>query len=99
MSKIINISLDLNKIDKTKIVNHANGAKYLNLVVDELPNTDQFGNTHSVYHQQSKEERTAKVKRVYLGNGKLFDFSNRSQQPAPKTPLAQNVNAKDDLPF
>ena len=98
MSKVITCSIDLNKIDKTKIKPHANGAKYYSFVVDENQTPDKFGNTHSVYDNQTKEERAAKVKKNYLGNGKVFEFGTRpATQTAPQTnPSPETI---DDLPF
>lgn len=68
--KIINVSIDLNRIDKSKIKNHTNGAKYyaMTLLINDEP--DQYGNDVAVIDTQSKEEREAKEKRNYLGNGK-----------------------------
>lgn len=56
---MINISIDLKKVNKAKIKEHTNGAKYYNLVVDQKKEPDQYGNTHTVYEQQTKEEHPA----------------------------------------
>lgn len=98
MSSIINISIDLNKIDKSKIKTHTNGAKYYSLTVDRKKEPDQYGNTHSVYDTQSKEERTAKTNKSFLGSGKEFVFN---QQATTTPPPPQNTAPEtiDDLPF
>jgi hypothetical protein len=69
MSKLLTGSIDLNKIDKTKIVStdkngnpFENGAKYLNVVVWLNDEADQYGNNASIQISQSKEERDAGVK-------------------------------------
>jgi hypothetical protein len=69
--QIIAGSIDLNKIDKTRIKEHANGALYydINIIVNDEP--DKFGQHASIAQGQTKEEREAKVPRVYLGNGKI----------------------------
>ena len=60
MNSIINLSINLDKIDKSKIVTGKKG-KYLNLTVgSNRDGEDQFGNTHYVFQSQSKEEREAK---------------------------------------
>lgn len=95
MSSIINVSINLDKIDKSKIIAGKKG-KYLNLTVGANRNgEDQFGNTHYVAISQTKEEREAKAPKVYLGNGKEFVF-NEGNGPAPAPATAGNDG---DLPF
>ena len=102
---MIVVSIDLTKIDKSKIVEGKNGQKYYSLVVDELRTPDKFNNTHTVYQNQTKEERTDKVAKVYIGNGKEFKFNQQSapqqqvQQSAPQTNPLHSQQAVDDLPF
>lgn len=102
---MINISIDLSKIDKTRIKEGKNGAKYFNLTVDEKKTADQFGNTHTVYQTPTKEEREAKKDKVYLGSGKEFKFNNStattSQMPsaAPVQAVYNNQPDLQDLPF
>ena len=100
MSKLLTGSIDLNKIDKTKIVAtdkngkpFENGAKYLNVVVwinDEL---DNYGNNASIQISQSKEEREAGVKATYIGN--LKEPQSRTNEPTS----ARSASVADDLPF
>lgn len=98
---IINASIDLTKIDKSKIVTtdkngqpFKNGGKYLNVSIFVNDQPDQFGNDASIAINQSKEEREAGEKRVYLGNGKIV-----GGKPAAPTPAQQAPAANDDLPF
>ena len=90
-TSIINIGITLSEIPKEKIINHSNGKKYLNLTVTAMRQADEYGNTHTVYVQQSKEEREAKVDRVYLGKGKEFIFGNKQVSTA--------VSEEDDNDF
>jgi len=106
---MINISIDLTKIDKSRIKEHKNGSKYYNLTVDEKREPDQFGNTHTVYQTPTKEEREAKAPKVYIGSGKEFKFNNQQQTaPAQQAQPSNYNNAPaftpnpetiDDLPF
>lgn len=96
---IINASIDLTKIDKSKIVTtdkngqpFKNGGKYLNVSIFVNDQPDQFGNDASIAINQSKEEREAGEKRVYLGNGKIVGGK-------PAAPAQQAPAANDDLPF
>lgn len=88
---MINISINLSKIPKDKIIDGKKG-KYLNITVSELRTPDQYGNTHSVYVSQSKEERA--TNKVYLGSGKAVVFNSQVQNNIPASP-----ESVDDLPF
>jgi hypothetical protein len=97
---IINASIDLTKIDKSKINNHANGAKYLSISIFINDEPDKYGNNVSIALAQTKEEREAKQNRVYLGNGKTVGAA-----PAPVSAAAPIQTGppptipEDDLPF
>ena len=100
MSKLLTGSIDLNKIDKTKIVStdkngkpFENGAKYLNVVVWINDEADQYGNNASIQISQSKEERDAGVKATYIGN--LKEPQSRNNEPTS----ARNASVEDTLPF
>ena len=67
MSNIVNASLDLTKIEKSKIIKGKKGS-YINMTMFINDENDQFGNNASVIISQTKEEREAKTPRVYLGN-------------------------------
>jgi hypothetical protein len=76
----------------------------MGITVNDEP--DQFGNQGPVCVDQSKEEREAKVAKVYLGNCKVvwtngtFPEPNRDNQPAPQANhKPQAVAADPDLPF
>jgi hypothetical protein len=80
---MINISICLSDIPKEAITtSKTNGKKYLSLIVDERKEKDNYGNTHSVALSQTKEQREAKEKKVYLGNGKEYIFGGQKQQPS-----------------
>jgi len=99
---MITISIDISKIDKSRIKEGKNGAKYYNLTVDKKQAPDQFGNDHTVYQTPTKEEREAKASKVYLGSGKELVFNTNRQQSAPEPqsnqalPIPEDVS---DLPF
>ena len=102
MSKLLTGSIDLNKIDRSKIVStnkdgkpFENGAKYLNVVIWINDEADQYGNNASIQISQSKEEREAGAKSIYIGN--LKEPQSRNNEPTS----AKNAQATDDnqLPF
>lgn len=97
MSKIIAASIDLAKLDKTRIVEGKNGAKYYNITIMCNDTKDQYGNDVAIQTGLTKEERAAGTKATYVGNGKTV-FTSPS--PAPSTTThTTNPNDIDDLPF
>ena len=78
MSKIIAASIDLTKLDKSRIKPGKNGAEYydISIILNDQPN--QYGQDASITTGQTKEERAAKVKATYIGNGKTVYDSNNS---------------------
>ena len=104
MASIIKGSINLNNIDKSKIIIGKKG-KYLPITVTINDEVDQFGNQGPIVVAQSKEEREAKTAKVYLGNvqvvwtnGENVAVAPRQDNPAPATPPKQE-NVVDDLPF
>ena len=103
-SKMLVGSIDLKKIDKTKIVTtdkngqlFANGAKYYNIVVWVNDEVDQYGNIASVQESLTKEEREGGAKANYIGNLKNIQAQDLSEN---KTQSNENTTeAEDDLPF
>jgi len=97
MAELINISINLSKVFKDRIINGDKG-KYLNLTIAVNDEKDKFGNDVSCWQGQTKEQRESGEKKNYLGNGKVFWQSNFEQQPTNTT--AQNTeDTDDDLPF
>lgn len=101
MSEIINGSICLSDIDKSKIINHSNGKKYLNICVAPRMNVDAYGNTHTIYISQSKEERERKDNKCYIGSGKEFVFNSNPNlnTQEPHSAPSSNNDEIDDLPF
>ena len=102
MALILAASINLNEIPKDKIIIGKKG-KYLPISITLNDELDQFGNQGPVIVSQSKEERTAKEAKTYLGNVKLVwtngevkKFDNPQGQQAAPAPAAA---IEDDLPF
>ena len=105
MASIIRASINLNNVDKTKIINGKKG-KYLPIVVTLNDEVDQFGNNGPITIAQSKEEREAKEAKTYLGNvqvvwtnGDNVAAAPREGQPQQAAPAQSFVAQDDDLPF
>jgi len=104
MASIVNFSIDLTKIPKDKIIDGKKG-KYLPITLTLNDEVDQFGNNGPVIVAQSKEEREAKVGKVYLGNATVAWTNGQNVEPAPREGQPQQRQAAPapvediDLPF
>lgn len=102
MSKLISIKIAVFKIDKNRLFKGEKGT-YLDadLWINDTP--DKFGNDASVSMTQTKEERTSKKPKIYIGNGKKV-LGWEGEQPAPK-PAATRYEGRtrddngDYIPF
>jgi|TARA_R110000787_G_scaffold38138_2_gene96334 hypothetical protein len=102
MASIINTSINLNNIDKDKIIVGKKG-KYLPISITINDDVDQFGNQGPVVISQSKEEREAKVAKVYLGNVQVVWTNGENVATAPRkdapAPQVEKSKVEEDLPF
>jgi beta-xylosidase len=94
MSAIINASIDLSKIDSSRIF-EKDGRKWLSLSISVNDETN-YGNNVGISIAQSKEEREAKQPKTYLGNGKVV-WNSGTIVNAEKQ--EQEVDTSKDLPF
>jgi len=103
MAQIISASIDLAKIDPAKIVRTEKGGKFYNIEIIVNDQANKFGQNVSIATSQNKEQRAAKEKKSYIGNGKTVWKSESV------TGVNQHANASehhendsvssDDLPF
>jgi hypothetical protein len=83
--------LDLTKIDKSKLFkSEKTGAIYLDLLMIESPN-NQYGQSHMIVQDVSKEDREKGIKGAILGNAKELV----KQESTTTSTKVQD----DDLPF
>jgi hypothetical protein len=97
MSAIINFSLNLDKLDKGKVIKGAKG-NYYNVTLSVNDEVSQYGHNASLFDTQTKEERTAKSERNYIGNGKVM-WTDGNISAATAVTKKSSVSADDDLPF
>ena len=107
MASIIKTSINLDQIDKSKIYVGKKG-KYLPVTITLNDELDNFGNNGPIIIEQSKEEREAKLPKVYLGNVKVV-WNNGNNVAVPPRDDAQGnggfqaagtpKKVEDDLPF
>jgi hypothetical protein len=89
---MINLDICLSEIPQDARRTGKNNKVYTNIVVDKMKQVDQYGNTHTVYMAQTKEERAAKKDKVYIGKAKEFIFENNTVSNG-------NYPPEDNLPF
>jgi len=104
MASIIKASINLSEIPADKIITGKKG-KYLPITITINDELDQFNNQGPIVVAQTKEEREAKQKKIYLGNvqvvwtnGDNVAAAPRQDQPMQAAPVGQAAPA-DDLPF
>ncbi|MDR0658835.1 MAG: hypothetical protein LBG18_07895 [Mediterranea sp.] len=83
-------------LPKDKIKLAANGKKYINLCLSERKETGKYGETHTLFVSQTKEEREADNGVIYVGSGIEYAPKPVTQQDIANAPVADN---NDDLPF
>lgn len=102
MAGLLNISINVADLPKEKFVQGKKGT-YYNFTVSVNDETNQYGQNVSVYDSQTKEEREAKKKKLYIGNGKVVwtDGQMTSVQNTEEIEVVepQQVSASDGLPF
>jgi len=105
MASIIKASINLNLIDKSKIIEGKKG-KYLPISITLNDEPDQFGNQGPIVIAQTKEEREAKAAKTYLGNVQVVWTNGDNVAAAPRDGQAQQAAppppksiVEDDLPF
>jgi len=71
---MIVLSINLDKIPEKDIIKGKKG-RYVSVVVNANQNGEnEYGQTHYAYINQSKDDREAKVDKIYVGNGKEYNF-------------------------
>lgn len=106
--KIITAQIDLSKIDKSRIVKtdksgqpFKNGQQFYDVTIILNDEADKFGQDVSISNGQTKEEREAKAKRTFIGNGKTVFSKEPEQKETPASNQTSSGSASDDdlLPF
>lgn len=75
--KIISASINLNKINKSKLVKGKDGNEYLNISIICNDSENEWGKDVSITEGQSEQERKDKVKKNFIGNGKTVYNSDK----------------------
>jgi hypothetical protein len=82
---IINAKINVLKIPKDKLFVGDKGT-YLDCKITERKEPDQYGYTHTIYIQKTKDDE-----KIYIGEGKAVHFDKPAHLPTKAE--------QDDLPF
>jgi len=94
MATIINLSIDLSKVDKSKLVD----GKYLNTQIF-INDESKFGNNVSMAYSQSKEERESKVQKQNIAYGRVVWTDNVIKVAEKEVENVVKSQESDNLPF
>ena len=97
----VEISIDVMKIDKTRLYDNKKGAKYLTMTTFiDTENPNEYGNHGFISEKQTKEESEQKTYTTILGNSKVFWSDNRKPtEQQMQTPPAPEYESDDSIPF
>lgn len=103
LPKIVSISVDLSKIDPSRIVEGKNGARYVDMTLVNTPD-NQFGKDYMVKQDFGKEAREQKIETPILGNGKAFLVDQGRQNgdspdSGSSSPSVSSSSSLTDLPW
>ena len=101
MAEFITGSICVSDIPKSAIKKADNGKLYINIVIAERREEGKYGETHTIYMSQSREERDAKMEKCYIGNGKAYqpkEVTPITTEAIEEAPVISDAEA-DDLPF
>ena len=94
--KLVSIKVDVTKLDKTKFFKADSGAVYADLDVWINEDEAEDWKKVSINQSQTKEERDAKEKKTFCGNGKLlFGWDDA---PSGGSPVSAEI-AAEEVPF
>lgn len=103
MSQIYSLKLSSKALKSVPVEKWFTGKtdKYLDLIIYINDEPDQYGNVLSAAVSQSQDERKAKAKKVYVGNGKQLGGGD-GKPVAKGNPHGQafpDNSADQDVPF
>lgn len=103
MAKVINVKIDVKKIDKAKLYQGGKGT-YLDAVIFINDEADQYGNWGMIVQSVSKEDKEKGVKGAIIGNirtkERLYTASELQSRVADTSGNTNVVDTySDDLPF
>lgn len=95
------LNIEQEKIEWKPVQTKTGVRHFANIAVDYLKEVDDKGNTHSVWNNQSQDQRAAKEPKKYVGRGKEYSFTKAEAKKEYKAVNQQekesHVTDLDDL--
>lgn len=97
----IDINLCLSDIPEDRKFQGKNGKTYVNFRVKQSDKPDNYGNTHTGYLPQTKEQKDRNEYPTKIANGKFYDKSKSQQSSSGNAGANSNGNGyvSDNLPY
>jgi hypothetical protein len=100
--KALTLSINVTKIDKALLIPGQNGAQYLNIRLQNTPESN-YGDDYLVAQQGPKGDDGKKIDGPILGNGRAWQItegrSARDHDTPPPAPQSVGPASTEDLPF
>lgn len=91
--------IDMTKVDEARFFAGKNGAKYLDVIMIETPDS-KYGDDYMICQGVTREERDKGVKGNILGNARLLEKRSGAPARRPAPPAAKpSATDGDDVPF
>ena len=98
MGALIEGSINLSKLPKEKMSTAKNGDTWYTFTMGVNEDTSEYGDNCAIWNRQTKDERDAKEKKGYVGNGKVL-WTDGNIKLAERKEDVSKVTQQDDLPF
>jgi len=105
MGTLANFYLKKETLEEMLKVLNAKREKGISVDISISDTTDNYGNNVSTYVSQNKEDRAAKKKKFYIGNGKVFwtdgkvSIPEKSAKKETEQEPILNESEASELPF
>lgn len=97
---MIKINIDLTQIAQAKKHRKAkNEHNYIDLIVTEMKQPDEYGNDLTIYISKTKDESDSGEPTIYVGKGKTILKKSEPQQQQTQQVQQQTPPPEADLPF
>jgi hypothetical protein len=87
-----------NNTNPSAVTNHANGSKYLSIVIWDKDEKDKYDNDCSLQINSTKDGVAAGEPKVYLGDGRIYGKLGAASAPATQNQFAPQAG-DIDLPY
>lgn len=99
MSALLNIYVKKETLETMLAVLNKKNENAINIDLSITEKSNDYGQNVSAYVSQTKEQREAKIKKFYIGNGKVFWTDGKIEIGKKIETHEATEEETDDLPF